>query len=152
MIAKHKSALSLTNDCHLIRSNIWWSQGGLKLAKEIAKLHFSQQNYSGARQALETAFLRYPDHVSHEDINLLLDVLFIIKSYADGLLVLQTYAGVKLVPKVRPGHTCNYLSKTYNYFYKKCLHCLLVLMVLYWSRNRAKIITIYISKIKLVIS
>ncbi|XP_018016314.1 general transcription factor 3C polypeptide 3 [Hyalella azteca] len=71
------------------------AKGGLRLAREIAKIHFSQQNYSGARHALETAFVLYSKHVTHEHVNLLLDVLVTQKDYKGGLAVLCTYAGVK---------------------------------------------------------
>ncbi|KAF2353145.1 Tetratricopeptide-like helical domain [Trinorchestia longiramus] len=73
------------------------AKGGLKLAKEIAKIHFSQQNYSGARHAMETAFVLYSKHVTHEDVNLLLDVLVTEKDFKAGLVVLTTYAGVKFL-------------------------------------------------------
>lgn len=68
----------------------------MKLAKGIAKTYENHKNYSGAREALETVFMRYPRAVSFDDVTFLIDILLATDSHAEGLQALQSYAGVTL--------------------------------------------------------
>ena len=70
--------------------------------KKYNKITYSYlHSLTGARQAMETVFIQYPDSVTHEHINLLLEVLLAMGDYSHGVLVLMTYAeGVRLLHEV----------------------------------------------------
>ncbi|XP_076043588.1 general transcription factor 3C polypeptide 3 isoform X2 [Oratosquilla oratoria] len=74
-------------------------QDGLKLAKEIAKIHYENKDVHLAREAMETAFKKYPSYVMHEDINLMLEVLLHQKEYLRCIQVMVQHCVVKLVHK-----------------------------------------------------
>lgn len=76
-------------------------QDGLKLAKEIAKIHYENKDVHLARDAMETAFRKYPSYVTPEDVNLMLEVLMHQQEYTKCIEILINHAGVQLLNKVR---------------------------------------------------
>ncbi|XP_069973320.1 general transcription factor 3C polypeptide 3-like isoform X2 [Penaeus vannamei] len=72
---------------------------GLKLAKEIAKIHYENKDVHLARDAMETAFRKYPSYVTPEDVNLMLEVLMHQQEYTKCIEILINHAGVQLLNK-----------------------------------------------------
>ncbi|CAL4091725.1 unnamed protein product [Meganyctiphanes norvegica] len=77
---------------------------GLKLAKEIAKIHFENKDIHLAREAMETAFRKYPSCVSPEDINLMLEVLMHQQEYLRCVEILVMHGGVHIKSDQIPQH------------------------------------------------
>lgn len=75
-------------------------QDGLKLAKEIAKIHYENKDIHLARDAMETAFKKYPSYVTAEDVNLMLEVLMHQQEYLRCTEILILHGGVSLVHRV----------------------------------------------------
>lgn len=72
-------------------------QDGLKLAKEIAKIHYENKDVHLARDAMETAFKKYPSYVTAEDVNLMLEVLMHQQEYLRCIEILVLHSGVRLL-------------------------------------------------------
>nr|XP_053634455.1 general transcription factor 3C polypeptide 3-like isoform X2 [Cherax quadricarinatus] len=72
---------------------------GLKLAKEIAKIHYENKDVHLARDAMETAFKKYPSYVTPEDVNLMLEVLMHQQEYLRCIQILVLHGGVRLLHK-----------------------------------------------------
>ncbi|XP_068231271.1 general transcription factor 3C polypeptide 3 isoform X2 [Palaemon carinicauda] len=75
---------------------------GLKLAKEIAKIHYENKDVHLARDAMETAFKKYPSYVTPEDVNLMLEVLMHQQEYLRCVEILTLHGGVRLLSKELP--------------------------------------------------
>ncbi|XP_066942698.1 general transcription factor 3C polypeptide 3 isoform X2 [Macrobrachium rosenbergii] len=75
---------------------------GLKLAKEIAKIHYENKDVHLARDAMETAFKKYPSYVTPEDVNLMLEVLMHQQEYLRCVEILTLHGGVRLLHKEIP--------------------------------------------------
>ncbi|XP_077535333.1 general transcription factor 3C polypeptide 3 [Haemaphysalis longicornis] len=71
----------------------------LQLSRELVKVHHQRGNLSAARQVLLNAVLKFPAHVSSEDINMLLELQLTDKMYPAALMVLHSHCGVKLLPE-----------------------------------------------------
>ncbi|KAK7076939.1 General transcription factor IIIC, polypeptide 3 [Halocaridina rubra] len=72
---------------------------GLKLAKEIAKIHYENKDIHLARDAMETAFKKYPSYVTPEDVNLMLEVLMHQQEYLRCIEILIAHGDVRLLYK-----------------------------------------------------
>ncbi|KAK4321495.1 hypothetical protein Pmani_007691 [Petrolisthes manimaculis] len=75
---------------------------GLKLAKEIAQIHYENKDVHLARNAMETAFKKYPSYVTAVDVNLILEVLMHQQEYQRCVEVLVLHSGVRLLHKDIP--------------------------------------------------
>ncbi|KAK3881600.1 hypothetical protein Pcinc_013982 [Petrolisthes cinctipes] len=75
---------------------------GLKLAKEIAQIHYENKDVHLARNAMETAFKKYPSYVTAVDVNLMLEVLMHQQEYQRCIEVLIMHSGVRLLHKDIP--------------------------------------------------
>lgn len=75
----------------------------MKLAKEIAKIHYENKDVHLARDAMETAFKKYPSYVTPEDVNLMLEVLMHQQEHHRCLEVLVQHAGVRFIHPVSVG-------------------------------------------------
>lgn len=94
-------------------------QDGLKLAKEIAKIHYENKDVHLARDAMETAFRKYPSYVTPEDVNLMLEVLMHQQEYTKCIEILINHAGVQLLNKVKFNwsmFSIHFPFFIYNYF------------------------------------
>lgn len=85
---------------YLIYNLYFFIQDGLKLAKEIAKIHYENKDVHLARDAMETAFKKYPSYVTPEDVNLMLEVLMHQQEYFRCIEILILHGGVRLVHRV----------------------------------------------------
>lgn len=73
----------------------------MKLAKEIAQIHYENKDVHLAQEALETAFKKHPTFVTAEYVNLMLEVLLQREQYLSCVEVLVQYMGLVLHSKVR---------------------------------------------------
>lgn len=71
----------------------------LQLSRELVKVHHQRGNLSAARQVLLNAVLKFPAHVSSEDINMLLELQLADKMYPAALMVLHSHCGIQLLPE-----------------------------------------------------
>ncbi|RWS28309.1 general transcription factor 3C polypeptide 3-like protein, partial [Leptotrombidium deliense] len=70
-------------------------ENGIHLAKDIAKLHFSQANLAASINVMETAMEKYPKNITSEDVNLYVELLIAEKLFIKSLIAFRTYCGVK---------------------------------------------------------
>ncbi|RWS16417.1 general transcription factor 3C polypeptide 3-like protein, partial [Dinothrombium tinctorium] len=68
---------------------------GIQLAKDIAKIHFSNLNIAASISVMETAFQRYPNYIASEDVNLYVELLISKRKYFQSLVALYQYCGIK---------------------------------------------------------
>ena len=85
---------------HLLNLKRNLFQIGLKLAKEIAQIHFGNGDISLAQEAMETAFKKYPACVTPAHVNLMLDVLMSLERHEACISTLIDYMQVELHPSV----------------------------------------------------
>lgn len=92
---KLKALKGYTHMLKYLRSD--QGKDGLKLAKEIAKIHYENKDVHLARDAMETAFKKYPSYVTPEDVNLMLEVLMHQQEHFRCIEILVQHGGVKLL-------------------------------------------------------
>lgn len=68
----------------------------LELAKKISYSHHKDGDLARAREAMEIAFLKVPNEVQSEDVNLLLDLLLQLQDYPRCLEVMISHCGVEV--------------------------------------------------------
>lgn len=69
----------------------------VQLAREIAKSHHENGYMLSAVQVLEKAFYRFPELITSEDVNMLLELQIHEKKYREGIKALTEFCGVQFV-------------------------------------------------------
>lgn len=69
----------------------------LELAKKVSYSHHKDGDLSRAKEAMEIAFLKVPNEVQSEEVNLFLDLLLQLQDYPRVLEVMVSHCGVEVI-------------------------------------------------------
>lgn len=87
-------------------------EAALYFAKEIARIHFSNNQIGNSLEVMESTFTKYHSFITSEDVNVYLDLLIAEKMYLKSFQLLHDHCGIQF--KINDYHLVNFDLQTWN--------------------------------------